>query len=346
MGPDPKDMKPVFRIIIVAYKNGPELQETLKAVAKQTYEAFEVVIVDNACPYDCTAELYLPDARFRILTSDRNRGFAGGCNFGAFDAESTWLVTLNPDAQPLPDWLQAVHHGAERYDCDLFGSTQLRQSDPDLCDGFGDVLSIFGYCWRGGYQLPVSRLPQGDRDVLTPCAAAAIYRREAFEAVGGFDETFFCYLEDIDLGLRLRAQGSPCVQLRDALVLHMGDASEKPSPDYAIHQTLLNMPRLIRKNVPGFLYPIMMTLFISSQFWFKLRLPVDDPARQKRWSIFKEGLKRQSDAQARRDTSRLNVIKFVKFLSFNMRALRHQPLRTYHIDSAYIMTDTMGSIRG
>jgi GT2 family glycosyltransferase len=319
-----------FRIIIVAYRNGPELQAALEALAVQTHRCFEVRIVDNQCPDHCTDGLALPDFRFDLLHAPSNFGFSGGCNLGAKNAQTPWLIMLNPDTRPRPNWLEEVANGINRHPAiGMFGSTQISSHDETLSDGFGDVWSIFGYCWRGGRHQRMSSLPLEDRAVLSPCAAASVYKRSLFERVGGFDTAYFCYLEDVDIGLRLQAIGSGCVQLRSALVIHIGGASDKPT-DYAILQTLKNTPRLIRKNAPGFLYPVMLSLFVGSQFWFRIRPgTINDQETRLRWTTLRIGLaRRQMDRTARRMTPRLNIGALTKHLNFNPAALRQKPVQS------------------
>ncbi len=101
-----------------------------------------------------------------------------------------------------------------------FGSTQIDARDETRYDGLGDCYHAFGVPWRGGYGHVRAGLPlQGQ--VFSPCAAAALYRRAAWQEVGGFDETFFCYCEDVDLGFRLRLAGHSILQVPQAVVRHV-----------------------------------------------------------------------------------------------------------------------------
>lgn len=88
----------------------------------------------------------------------------------------------------------------------MFGSLQIDANDPMRLDGYGDFYAFFGSPWRGGLDKYISKTPV-DIECFSPCAAAALYYREAFEQIDGFDEQYFCYYEDIDLGFRLRLRG-------------------------------------------------------------------------------------------------------------------------------------------
>jgi GT2 family glycosyltransferase len=195
----------------------------MDALERQTFAGFEAVIVDNASTDGSIDALRLPDDRFRIERAGANLGFAAGSNLGARACACAWIAMLNPDTEPHPTWLEEFRRSMERHPgVRMFGSTQIDATDPARVDGFGDVYSIFGTAWRGASGWPVSLLPDEDHEVFSPCAAGALYAREAFESAGGFDESFFCYLEDVDLGFRLRLRGERCVQVRRALLTHAG----------------------------------------------------------------------------------------------------------------------------
>ena len=94
-----------------------------------------------------------------------------------------------------------------------------------------------------------------DCEVFSPCAAAALYARPSFEREGGFDESFFCYLEDVDLGFRLRLRGERCVQVRRAEVLHAGSAISGHLSEFSVFHSYRNRIWLFAKNVPWPLAP-------------------------------------------------------------------------------------------
>ena len=205
--PGARKSTPWVRIVIVNYNAGALLQACVDALAAQTMPSFEAVIVDNASTDPPIGGLQLPDARFRIEQAPGNIGFAAGSNLGARGATAPWLAMLNPDTRPAPDWLAELRAATLRHPgTRMFGSTQLDGDDPKIVDGFGDTLSAYGMAWRNLGGQAASELPEQDCEVFSPCAAAALYARSAFEAARGFDESFFCYLEDVDLGFRLRLE--------------------------------------------------------------------------------------------------------------------------------------------
>ena len=263
---------PWARLVIVAYRNRHLLQGCLASLERQSFRDFEVVVVNNDCPERSTLDLALTDERFRVVEAGRNLGFAGGSNLGALGAQSEWIITLNPDTIPASDWLEELKTASVRSpEFDVLSSTLVRADNPDCVDGFGDVFSIYGMAWRGGYGSRIEALPDNDRAVFGACGAAACYRRTLFERFGGFDAAFFCYLEDVDLGFRLQAAGYSCLQVRSAIVAHVGGASSSDDFGFPIYQTHLNALRLILRNAPPLMLPFMLTAFAFAQSYILIR---------------------------------------------------------------------------
>jgi GT2 family glycosyltransferase len=143
-------------------------------------------------------------------------------------ARAPWLALLNPDATPQPDWLEQLFAATHRHpDAVMFGSTQIDAADAQKLDGTGDHYLATGIPWRGGHAWPVSALPP-EGEVFAPCAAACLIRADAFREAGGFDERFFCYMEDVDLAFRLRLLGHRCIQVPAAVVRHVGSRDAGP----------------------------------------------------------------------------------------------------------------------
>jgi len=251
------------RVIIVNYNGGSMLQDCLDALAAQTMRDFEVIVLDNGSTDNSVRDLDIPDGRFRIQHAGANLGFAAGNNLASRGCKTRWVGTLNPDARPSPHWLGELRKATERHRwAQAFGSTQLQAENPKLVDGFGDVFCFWGFAWRGCGSNPVSDLPDDDREVFAPCAAAALYSREMFEELGGFDESFFCYLEDVDIGFRIRLKGFRCVQVRRAEVLHIGSAITGSLSDFTIFHSYRNRVWMLVKNYPALLFFPMIAVHV------------------------------------------------------------------------------------
>ena len=316
------------RIVIVAYRSGPDLQTCIDALARQTSDAFEAVIVNNDCPEGCTRKLNLPDDRFSIIDAPENLGFAGGSNFGAAQAQTPWIITLNPDAWPEPDWLGELILAAEAWPrATMISSTLIQAERTGYLDGFGDVYSVYGVAWRGGFGHSVADVVDGACEVLAPCGAAAAYRRDAFEAVGGFDSGFFCYLEDVDLGLRLQAEGGLCVQVPGARAHHVGSGSVGKGSDFQHRQTHRNRLAVILKNTPWLVLLPHLAVFAAAEFYLQWRNR-DQPGARARWRGTCEAVGRIPHALRARARSRkafrISLWRFLTRLSWSPRALSRQ----------------------
>lgn len=252
---------PWVSIIVVNYNCGPMLQECIDALACQSMADFDAIIIDNGSTDGTADTLKLPDARFRLLRNSDNVGFAAANNIAAKRCVAPWIITLNPDTVAAGNWLEEMRCAVTRHPgCQMFGATLVDAADASKVDGFGDVLSIAGIPWRGATGRPVAELPATDEEVFAPCAAAAMYDREAFAAAGGFDETFFCYVEDVDLAFRLRLRGAECIQVRAALVRHHGSATTGRLSPFVVFHSFRNRLWMIKKNMPAALLPLAMTL--------------------------------------------------------------------------------------
>lgn len=248
-------MSPAVTVVIVNYNAGARLRRVLACLAEQAFRDFDVILFDNASSDGSLEGLAAPAGlRMRIIESPDNLGFAAANNRAAAAATGEWLALLNPDAYPEPGWLAALMDAARRHPgVDAFGSTQVDASDPSRLDGAGDVYFAFGVPYRGGFGRPVEELPP-EGECFAPCAAAALYRRETFLALGGFDERFFCYGEDVDFGFRLRLAGGRAVQAREARVLHEGSGLTGRRSDFAMFHGHRNRVWTYVKNMPGALF--------------------------------------------------------------------------------------------
>jgi N-acetylglucosaminyl-diphospho-decaprenol L-rhamnosyltransferase len=252
--------KPAVSVLIVNYNSGVHLGNAVQAVAAQSARkvAIEVIVVDNDSTDGSLAHAraaVADDRRFRFVQARSNLGFAAGANFAASMAQGMWLALLNPDAVPAADWLEQLLAATRRHpDVVMFGSTQIDAGDPQRLDGAGDHYFATGIPWRGGRGWLRAQLPP-EGEVFAPCAAACLIRADAFRAANGFDQRFFCYVEDIDLAFRLRLMGESCVQVSAAVVRHVGAASTaKEGSVFAVQSGTRNLVWCFVKCMPGPLF--------------------------------------------------------------------------------------------
>lgn len=241
---------PEIDVIIVNYNAGAMLQKCVTVLAQQSFRNFRVILIDNGSKDGSIEALPALDERFEIFKLNENTGFAKGNNVGAARGCAPWIATLNPDAYAAPDWLEKLLQGA-RSDPSIVmaGSTQIDANQRHLLDGTGDLYAPSGFAWRSLWHHPVEGLPESG-EVFGPCAAAALYRRDAFEAAGGFDEDFFCYHEDVDLAFRLRLAGGRAVQVSEAVVYHEGSGVSGMQSPFAVYHGTRNRTWTFVKDMP------------------------------------------------------------------------------------------------
>ncbi len=241
-----------FTVIIVNFNGGELVQKALDSLRVQTRQDFEVILVDNASSdhsIDALDTTGLP--RFTLMAEAENHGFARANNLAARRAKGDWLVLLNPDAQAKPDWLDAIARAAQRHpDTRMFASLQLDATLPSTLDGAGDAYLVFGFPWRGGFGRPVREIP-GEGECFSPCGAGAVFERDLFLRHGGFDESFFCFCEDVDLGFRLRLAGERCLFIPDAVIHHVGGALSGRESEFATFHGTRNRLWTYVKNMPA-----------------------------------------------------------------------------------------------
>ncbi|MCD6034766.1 MAG: putative glycosyltransferase [Rickettsiales bacterium] len=265
---------PQISVIIVNYNAGKHLARCLETLAQQRFRDFDVWLVDNASTdgsieaLPVTLNSAFPNG-FHLIKSQENLGFAGGNNRAAQEACGTWIATLNPDAFPKPNWLEKLVAATNAFpEVTMFGSVQIDAQNPAQLDGAGDMYHILGIPARSYYKQPVTNLATGD--VFAPCAAAALYRRDTFARVGGFDERFFCYCEDVDLAFRLRLLGERCIQVSDAIVEHIGQGTGSTG-DFTLYHGMRNRFWCFIKNMPPLLFWPLLPIHVMLQCLFLLR---------------------------------------------------------------------------
>jgi len=260
-------VKNTVAVIIVNWNSWSLLARCLQALAAQTYRDFTVTIFDNASQETMPLDMLSGFPQARLVRNDCNIGFAAANNLAVqkYTGDSAWIALLNPDAFPQADWLAQLMSATESHpDCAVFASRLLDAADPTRLDGDGDIYHISGRAWRAGRGQKVPQHSPSAYPVFAPCAAAGLYRRSAYNAVDGFDEDFFCYFEDVDLGFRLQLAGYACLLIPGAIVQHMGSAtSGGQHGDFAVYHGHRNLVWTYFKNMPGLLFWIFLPLHLA-----------------------------------------------------------------------------------
>lgn len=303
-------------IAIVSYNSGATLARCLTALQAQSETDFKVLLIDNASSVRPAAIVKASGLAIDYREMNDNLGFAGAMAVAVNVCDTPFLVALNPDAFPEPDWLARLLAAADLYpDVAAFGSLQIGADDEARIDGFGDHYLIFGQAWRGETCPPLT----GDIAYsFGVCAAAALYRVDLLRAVGGFDERLFCFYEDVDVAFRLRLAGAECAVVPAAVVTHVGGASFEGLSDFAAYLIARNQWWVLVKNMPFTLLCFALPGFLALQVIGLARHP--GSARMKGlW----EGLRRTGEfLRARRDVRamRTATANAGRWITWNPRA--------------------------
>ena len=211
--------------VVVPNFNGRRwLPGCLDSLAAQTLAPAEVVVVDNGSS-DGSAELASGRPGVRVVELGRNLGFAAAANRGIGTVETESVALVNTDIVLAADWLERMQAAlGSAPDVGAVACKMVDFEDPSVLYDAGDVLRRDGVCeQRGRFERDDGSFDEPG-DVFAASAGAALYRRGAVLDVGGFDERFFLYLEDVDLGLRLRLAGWRC-RYEPAVARHAGEGS-------------------------------------------------------------------------------------------------------------------------
>jgi GT2 family glycosyltransferase len=205
----------IVTVVVPTLGADDALAGCLRALDAQTFERFEVVVVDNSG----TSRVHLGNPRVRVIANARNVGFGLAMNQAILSSGALYVAALNDDAEPDPAWLEKLVAAAEaRPGAGMFAS-EVRLAESGKLDSAGLLIAGDGSSKQRGHLEAPETFAQ-EHDALCPSGSAALYRRKMLDEVGLFDERFFLYCEDTDLGLRARRAGWECGYVAGATVLH------------------------------------------------------------------------------------------------------------------------------
>ena len=225
------------------------LCECLASLEKQSRRDFEVIVVDNG-GQDNDALHFAKRTGATIVKPGRNVGFGAAINLGYQRSRTRFLATLNDDAVAHPQWLAALLAAMEARTDAGMAASQVRVLGEGRLDSAGMLMCADGSSRQRGHGSAVGTCSQSE-EALLPSGSAAIYRRAMLEEIGLFDEDFFLYCEDTDLGLRARWAGWTCLYVADAVVDHHYSHSAGRASTLKAYYVERNRLFVIAKNFPA-----------------------------------------------------------------------------------------------
>jgi GT2 family glycosyltransferase len=210
----------LISVVVVNWNRKELLRACLRSLSQQVGAEFETIVVDNGSS-DGSVEVAEHEFRARVIRNSENRGFCAANNQGIAAAHGEFIALLNNDAEADSGWLAALVRTCLRArDVGMVASKVLVWEDPTRIDKAGHLMYPDGQNrGRGSGAIDYGQYDR-EEEVLWPDGCAALYRKEMLDCIGGFDEDFFAYGDDAELGLRARIAGWRCLYTPDAVVRH------------------------------------------------------------------------------------------------------------------------------
>ncbi len=241
---------PLLSIIIPHYNGAPHLPICFSALRGQTFQNFEIILVDNGSSDESVSLTRQQFPEVIVLEMGQNLGFSGAVNRGIVQARGDLIVLLNNDTEADPDWAAALVEAWRAHPQAGIIACKLRLFDQrDRLHSAGDSVGVDGIPRnRGVWQVDEGQFDQ-DSLIFGGCGGAVGYRRAMLDEIGLFDEDFFMYLEDVDLNWRAQLAGYQTVFAPQAIVYHKLSASG--GGKIASYYTGRNTIAVLVKSVPS-----------------------------------------------------------------------------------------------
>ncbi len=257
--------RPFVSVIVVNWNGKAFLDDCLSSLRNQTFLDFELIVVDNGST-DGSVEIvrsHFPDCL--IIRNTSNYGFARGNNQGIEKAKGKYIALLNNDAEAESHWLEELVKVAEEDQrIGMLASKIYLQGGHKIIDNVGHLIYRDGLNrGRGRLEADHGQFEQME-EVLFPSGCAALYRREMLEEIGLFDEDFFAYGDDTDLGLKGRLAGWKCLYVPTAIVFHRYSQSSGSYSPFKAFYVERNRVWIAIKYFP-------LSLLLKSPFYTLLR---------------------------------------------------------------------------
>lgn len=216
---------------IVVNHNGKSHLETLfeSLQALETAFTYEIIVVDNASQDGSVEWLKAMRPDIKVIVNETNEGFARPNNVAAKEASGEWLALINNDMRLTPNWLDEMMAIAQKHQCACVASRILNWDGKHL-DYDGAAIAFSGHGLQPNYGKRVEKAEPCA--VPFACGGAMLIRRDTFLEVGGFDESYFAYYEDVDLGWRLWVLGHEVFYAPAAIAYHRHNATSKSAPSF------------------------------------------------------------------------------------------------------------------
>jgi len=247
-----KEYRPVVSVVVVNYNRLDLLKSCLESLSVQLFRDFEVIVVDNGSRDGSVRLIRTEIGKLvdKAVFLDENTGFTGGCNRGIEEASGLYVALINNDAEADPHWLSELVKAASENPSVGMLASKIVFVGTGLVDKAGHLMFPDGQNRGRGTGERDCGQYQIEEEALFPDGCAAFYRRDLLAETGGFDEDFFAYADDADLGLRARWLGWSCLYIPQALVYHRHSSTTGSFDPEKIYWVERNRIWLALKNLP------------------------------------------------------------------------------------------------
>jgi GT2 family glycosyltransferase len=252
---------PIVTVAVPTLAAGEVLEACLRALESQTVNELEVVVIDNSGTGRVRTSCLDISPRVRVIANDHNAGFGAAVNQAFRDSTALYLATLNDDAVADPRWLERLLADAEAHPRIGMFASEVRLAGTDRLDSAGMLIAADG---SSKQRSPTALV---DAETLLPSGSAALYRRAMLDEIGLFDESFFLYCEDTDLGLRAQWAGWGCRYVSGAVVEHRYSHSAGRASPLKAYYVERNRLFTIVKNFPAGMLWAALFAAMARYFW-------------------------------------------------------------------------------
>lgn len=259
--------------VVLNWNDADLLPNSVGSLLAQT-ETCDIIVVDNDSKDNSKEVINSFGNKVTPLWNTRNMGFAGGVNTGiryAIEQGYEYIALLNNDATADKNWIKELHAACSTNDSIGAATSAMIHMNENTYDSTGDFYTIWGLSYPRGRDEEANGQYDDQTEIMGASGGASMFKASMFKDVGLFDEDFFAYYEDIDLGLRAHTRGWKFLFAPKAKVLHATGTTSGRVKNFGTYQGLKNQPLLLIKNLPFSLFVKILPRFTVAHTLFTLR---------------------------------------------------------------------------
>ncbi len=268
----------MFDCIIVNYNSGKTLEKCITSLCNEKiYNLNKIIIIDNNSD-DNSCSFIKNSSRINLFELNENFGFARGCNIGASHAESDYYFFLNPDTIIKNSNLDSLfNYLVNNQNIGIVGPKILDKNRNFVmtCRHFPNLINVLVH--QSGFKnllnhswLVSQSMDSPSQTVPTIIGAAFMVNKKTFSLLGGFDEDYFVYFEEVDFCLRAKNAGYATMYLSSSSILHIGNITSKSVPIDVLSYSLMSRLIYFKKNRPLIEFIIMFCYVFLFEFLIRL----------------------------------------------------------------------------